>query len=291
MMNRVKSAFRRPWVIAACVALAVAAVVAAFIIAQALSRPSAEDIAREWVDDNLDRAGEIIAAAIGLNLPIVSALGGEVIERALREAVAWEYSEPREADGGLTEITATASARISSPAPLPPGFIEVRLPFALTIDRKAGEVTDWRADHQNAAVESDIPDLPDLPGLPDIPGLPNLGGDLPDIPDLPGLPDAPGLPDLPDIPDIPDLPDELPDLPDELPDLPDGLPDIPDLPELPNVPDLPDGLPDIPDLPELPDIPDIPDELPDIPDLPSIPDSLPDLPGDLTDLGGALRRE
>ena len=289
MMNRVKSAFRRPWVIAACVALAAAALVAAFIIGQALSRPSAEDIAREWVDDNLDRAGEIIAAAIGLNLPIVSALGGEFIERALRGAVAWEYSEPREADGGLTEITATASARISSPAPLPPGFIEISLPFVLTIDRKAGEVTDWRADHHNAAVESDIPDLPDLP---DIPGLPSLGGELPDISDLPGgLPDLPdGLPDIPDLPNIPDLPGELPDIPD-LPDLPDGLPDISDLPELPNIPELPDELPDIPDLPSIPDdLPDLPGDLtdlPDIPELPDLPGELPDLPG----LGGALRRE
>lgn len=269
MMNRVKSAFRRPRVIAVCVALAVAAAVAAVIIAQALSRPSAEDIAREWVDDNLDRAGEIIAAAIGLNLPIVSALGGEVIERALRGAVDWEYSEPREAEGGLTEITATASARVSSPAPLPPGFIEVRLPFILTIDRSAGEVTDWRTDHQNAAVESDIPDLPDLP---DIPGLPNLGGDLPDIPDLPGLPDAPGLPDLPDIPDLPNIPD----LPDELPDLPDGLPDIPDLPELPDIPDIPD-IPD--ELPGVPGLPDLGGELPELPNIPDLPDELPDLGG------------
>ena len=119
-----------------------------------------QQVARNWVDDNVDLGGELMAEWILGAGPVepssaagwlAKEIGGELIEDKIHEVIKWDYSSARSVGDGW-EVTATASVSFPEYA----GF-EAGLPLILRIDGQ--DVSDWRPDYMAAYARADIPDI------------------------------------------------------------------------------------------------------------------------------------
>ena len=177
------------WIVFAIVAAVF--LVPTMVLSGCMSGPTPDEVAREWVDDNVDIAGEVLAEWIigagpveppGVAGWLAREIGGEYIEDEIHKVIEWDYSAAREVSDGW-EITATASASFAEYA----GF-EAGLPLVLSIS--GSEVTGWRPDYGAAYALADIPDSVAgvVEALPDISGV--LGEE-----DCLGAAKAAGMPD------------------------------------------------------------------------------------------------
>lgn len=139
--------------------IAVAFVVLTMVLSGCMSGPTPDEVAREWVDDNVDAAGEVLAEWIigagpveppGVAGWLAREIGGEYIEDEIHKVIEWDYSAARAVSDGW-EITVTASVSFSEYA----GF-EAGLPLVLSIE--GSEVSHWRPDYGAAFALADIPD-------------------------------------------------------------------------------------------------------------------------------------
>ena len=111
------------------------------------------EVARNWVDSNTDAAAEEIVKLVLGEVPIVSALAGNVIADEINRRIAWSYSEPQNQSGSLYRVSATASVEPKFDVPLLGSkTYEIKLPFDLRIDVSSGEVTRWSPDLTGASV-------------------------------------------------------------------------------------------------------------------------------------------
>ena len=119
-----------------------------------------EQVARNWVNDNVDLGGELLAEWILGAGPVepssaggwlAKEVGGELIEDKMHEVIKWDYSSARGVGDGW-EVTATASVSFPEYA----GF-EAGLPLILSIDGQV--VSEWRPDYMSAYAKADIPDI------------------------------------------------------------------------------------------------------------------------------------
>ncbi len=122
-----------------------------------------EQVARNWVNDNVDLGGELLAEWILGAGPVepssaagwlAKEVGGELIEDKVHDVIKWDYSSARSVGDGW-EVTATASVSFPEYA----GF-EAGLPLILSIDGQV--VSDWRPDYMSAYTRADIPDISDV---------------------------------------------------------------------------------------------------------------------------------
>lgn len=142
------------------VAVVLAAILLSAVGAGCSEELTPEQVARNWVNDNVDLGGELMAEWILGAGPVepssaagwlAKEIGGELIEDKIHEVIKWDYSSARNV-GDDWEVTVTASVSFPDYA----GF-EAGLPIILRIDGQ--EVSDWRADYMSAYARSDIPDI------------------------------------------------------------------------------------------------------------------------------------
>ena len=122
-----------------------------------------EQVARNWVDDNVDLGGELLAEWILGAGPVepssaagwlAKEIGGELIEDKIHEVIKWDYSPALNVGDGW-EVTATASVSFPDYA----GF-EAGLPLILRIDGQ--EVSNWQPDYMAAYARADIQGIGDV---------------------------------------------------------------------------------------------------------------------------------
>lgn len=144
------------------VVTAVLAVILFSALGAACSSLTPEEVARRWVNDNVDLASDtltdwIVGAAPVEQPDVADWLAkeiGQFLKDKIREVIHWDYSAPREFGDGW-EVTATASVSFPDYA----GF-EASLPLILRIEGQ--EVVDWRPDYMEAYARADIPDIGDV---------------------------------------------------------------------------------------------------------------------------------
>lgn len=111
------------------------------------------EVARNWVDSNTDAAAEEIVKLVIGEVPIVSALAGNVIAGEINRRITWSYAEPQNTSGSLYRVDVTASVEPKFDVPLLGSkTYEIKLPFDLRIDVSSGEVTRWSPDLTGASV-------------------------------------------------------------------------------------------------------------------------------------------
>ena len=111
------------------------------------------DLARNWVDSNTDAAADEIVKLIIGEIPVVSALAGNVIAGEINKQIQWSYSEPVSMSGSAYRVTATASVEPEFDVPLLGSkAYEISLPFVLRVDVSNEEVTGWSPDITEASV-------------------------------------------------------------------------------------------------------------------------------------------
>ena len=91
-----------------------------------------EDLARQWVAENVDYAGEAIAGWMSVGNPILRELGGEYIEDRIHDVISWDYSAAELRSDGLYELTATARVRFDIPGGA--GEVDATVPWRMVID-------------------------------------------------------------------------------------------------------------------------------------------------------------
>ena len=144
-------------------AIVVAIVVVALIVAFSLGEKlSPEQIAENWVADNVDAAGEEVAGFLLPQHTILVELGGEYIEDRIHDVLKWDYSPTRSLNNARYEVIATASIRFDVEIPLGSAYVEASLPFVLAIDHDAQVVDAWRVDPPGGRFSSNLPAVSDV---------------------------------------------------------------------------------------------------------------------------------
>ena len=151
------------WFWGMAAAVAVVGVVVAVVLVMVASSMTPEEVARGWVDDNVDMLGERVAGVVvdgmgrdGMDALILKELGGEWVEDRVHEHLAWTYSSAVEgSDGYLVVATGMVNLDVSMP-PLS-GVIEASAPFELLI--KGNDVVGERLVIDGVSVRSDVAGL------------------------------------------------------------------------------------------------------------------------------------
>lgn len=148
--------------IAAAVIIAVIAVVALFTPVSQLapwSNMTPEELAERYVNDKIDAIGETIAGVLLLQAPILSELGGELIEDRIHAVIKWRYAAARDLGGGRYSVVATSSVGFEVEIALASVGVALSLPFDIMVDHDAQTVT--RMDPNVTAMSLDL----DAPAL------------------------------------------------------------------------------------------------------------------------------
>ncbi len=102
--------------------------------------PTPEEVARQWVADNVDAAGEGIAEFIldaldqeGIQGMILKEAGGEWIEDRIHEHLIWDYSQATSDGNGNHVVIATARVSFQVDQPPVSGNLKASVPFRLVI--------------------------------------------------------------------------------------------------------------------------------------------------------------
>ena len=107
---------RRSWIKIAAGVLAVGVLMMlVFVSSGCGSDATPEELARRWVAENVDEAGEAIAGWMSGENPVLRELGGEYIEDRIHDVISWEYSAAERRSDGLYDLTATARVRFDIP--------------------------------------------------------------------------------------------------------------------------------------------------------------------------------
>ena len=131
---------RHRWVAIAAGALAVAVLlVVVFVVFGGETEVTPEELARQWVAENVDGAGEAIAGWMSAENPVLRELGGEYIEDRIHDVIGWEYSAAERRSDGLYDLTATARVRFDIPGGA--GEIDAAVPWEMVIDMDAESVS------------------------------------------------------------------------------------------------------------------------------------------------------
>ena len=142
---------RKEWVWVAVGILAALVLLVVVFVSMGGDEVTPEDLARQWVDDNVDGVGESIAGWMSGQNPVLRELGGEYVEDRIHDAVDWEYSEARPRSGGRYDLTATASVSFGLPGGA--GEVAALVPWAMEIDMDDGSVSArprWTRAHLSA---------------------------------------------------------------------------------------------------------------------------------------------
>ena len=148
--------------IAAAIIIAALAAVALFAPVSQLapwSNMTPEELAERHVNDKIDAIGETIAGVLLLQAPILSELGGELIEDRIHDVIKWRYAAARDLGGGRYGVVATASIGFEVEIALASVGVAMSLPFDIIVNHDAQTVTRMEPNIAAMSLDLDAPSL------------------------------------------------------------------------------------------------------------------------------------
>ena len=118
-----------------------------------------EELAERHVNDKIDAIGETIAGILLLQAPILSELGGEVIEDRIHAVIKWHYAAARDLGGGRYSVVAAASVGFEVEIALVSVGVALSLPFDMAVDHDAQTVTGMTPNLTAMSLDLDSPML------------------------------------------------------------------------------------------------------------------------------------
>ncbi|MCE2405210.1 MAG: hypothetical protein J4F43_08640 [Dehalococcoidia bacterium] len=131
------------------------AVLALGIACSASSTPEeiATDAAREWTDESVDDVADNLAEFVLGEVPLLSPLGGELVEIFLDRSIDWTYGSPRQYGNALYDVVTTASVDFEVDIPIVGAkSYTISLPFTIRVNTDRMSVVDADADFLGARV-------------------------------------------------------------------------------------------------------------------------------------------
>ena len=151
------------------IALIAAAVIIAVLVAIVFFTPvsqiapwsnlTPEELAERHVNDKIDAIGETIAGILLLQAPILSELGGEIIEDRIHAVIKWDYAAARDLGGGRYSVVAAASVGFNVEIALASVGVALSLPFDIAVDHDAQTVTGMTPNLAAMSLDLDAPAL------------------------------------------------------------------------------------------------------------------------------------
>ena len=120
------------------------------------SRPTADELARQWVIDSVNTVSELVAAWMVAFYPALTLLDsaiGDYIEERIHQVIEWDFSPSVERSDGLYSVAATS--QISFDLPSDAGRVEAGIPWEMVVDRDTGNV-DANPQFDDAYMEAPI---------------------------------------------------------------------------------------------------------------------------------------
>ena len=148
--------------IAAAIIIAALAAVALFAPVSQLapwSDMTPEELSERHVNDKIDAIGETIAGVLLLQAPILSELGGELIEDRIHDSIKWRYAAARDLGGGRYSVVATASIGFEVEIALASVGVAMSLPFDIIVNHDAQTVTRMEPNIAAMSLDLDAPSL------------------------------------------------------------------------------------------------------------------------------------
>lgn len=126
--------------------------------------PDPNEMARDYIEGNIDKLGEDIAGFVVGDNWLLRELGGEYVEDRVNDVVHWSYSPARLVADGEYRVTATAGVVFNVDYDVlgRTFFVEASLPFELVL-RPGDDTVISRPDYAAGRIEHDIPAVPQLP--------------------------------------------------------------------------------------------------------------------------------
>ena len=118
-----------------------------------------EELAERYVNDKIDAIGETIAGVLLLQAPMLSELGGELIEDRIHDVIKWRYAAARDLGGGRYNVVATASVGFEVEIALASVGVAMSLPFDIMVDHGAQTVTRMEPNIAAMSLDLDAPAL------------------------------------------------------------------------------------------------------------------------------------
>ena len=94
----------------------------------------AQNLAEEYIDDNVDSISEDIAGLIYEQNPLLREIGGELIEDEIHQKVQWIYSPATSIGDETYKLVATGQVDVEVGVSIAKVTVEVDIPIDLTID-------------------------------------------------------------------------------------------------------------------------------------------------------------
>lgn len=151
------------------ITLIAAALIIAALVAIVLFTPASqlapwsnltpEELAERHVNDKIDAIGETIAGILLLQAPILSELGGEIIEDRIHAVIKWDYAAARDLGGGRYSVVAAASVGFEVEIALASVGVALSLPFDMAVDHDAQIVTGMTPNLAAMSLDLDAPML------------------------------------------------------------------------------------------------------------------------------------
>lgn len=153
------------------ISLAIGGIVVVLIVVEMVAggEPEPNEMARAYIEGNIDKLGEDVAGFVVGDNWLLTELGGEYVEDRVNDVIQWSYSPARLVSDGEYRVTATASTvfNIDYDVLSRTFFIEASLPFDLTVRPEEGTVS-ASPNYSAGRVEHDIPAVPQLPSADEI---------------------------------------------------------------------------------------------------------------------------
>ena len=153
----------KKWLLIGGAVAALAVIVVALLLLSGPADPN--EIARAYIDGNIDQVGEQIAGFIVGDNWLLKELGGEWVEDRIHDVIKWSYTETRPiGDDNLYLVVGTArvSFTVDYAALGRTYSVEASLPFNLAVNTDS-EVVRSEPDYGAGRVTHDIPAVSQLP--------------------------------------------------------------------------------------------------------------------------------
>ena len=141
--------------------IAVAAIVVGAILF-VFAKPSPEDLAQEYVDQNSAEMSEEIADYMASSHWILQRLDRKGLANLVRKSTEWDILPAQSLGDDMYEVRAVAHASISVDSPWDSGKADAIVPFVLTIDHANEVVFTSSPDYEKAQFQTDLPSIDEV---------------------------------------------------------------------------------------------------------------------------------
>ena len=151
---------RKLIIILAGVGLVVAIAVVAFLLLN--SKPSPEELAQEYIDQNSAALADEIADYMASSHWILQRLDRKELAGLVGKSTEWDILPAQSLGDDMYEVRAVAHASISVDSPWDSGNADAIVPFVLTIDHANEIVFTSSLDYEKAQFQTDLPSIEEV---------------------------------------------------------------------------------------------------------------------------------